>query len=253
MITKAFKDVDVVVHLAARGSVPRSIEDPIATHTVNVEGTLNILEICKQNKSHLIFTSSSSVYGSNIDLPKHEKMWMHPISPYAASKLSSESFINAYISSYQLKATTLRLFNVFGPRQRPDNYYAAVLPKWIWSAMHNEELVLYGDGSQTRDFTYIKDVCNVISYAISNQIWDSSPTNLAFGNKISLDSVIDLLKVKFPELSVRRSPARLGDVQDSQSDPSKLIKLFPDIQPVSFEQGLDETINWLKSLAMKFK
>ena len=246
LLDKVFANADVIVHLAARGSVPRSIEDPVATHDVNVKGTLNVLETCRQNNSHLIFTSSSSVYGSNIDLPKIEKMWMRPLSPYAASKLSGESFVHSYISAYGLRSTALRLFNVFGPLQRPDHEYAAVLPKWIWKAINGEEIELHGDGSQTRDFTYVKNVCEVIDFAIFNNIYDNDFTNLAFGNNISLLQVIELLRSDFPELRVKKLENRLGDVRDSQNDPSKLMSLFPNIQPTSFEQGFKETVAWLK-------
>lgn len=246
LLEKAFANADVVVHLAARGSVPRSIEDPVATHDVNVKGTLNVLETCRQNNSHLIFTSSSSVYGSNIDLPKNEKMWMRPLSPYAASKLSGESFVNSYITSYGIKSTALRLFNVFGPLQRPDHEYAAVLPKWIWKAINGEEIELHGDGSQTRDFTYVKNVCEVINFAIFNNIYDNDFINLAFGNKISLLEVIELLRLDFPDLKVKKLENRLGDVRNSQNDPTKLLSLFPDIRSTSFEQGFTETIAWLK-------
>ena len=246
LLEKVFANADVVVHLAARGSVPRSIEDPVATHDVNVKGTLNVLETCRQNNSHLIFTSSSSVYGSNIDLPKNEKMWMRPLSPYAASKLSGESFVNSYITSYGMRSTALRLFNVFGPLQRPDHEYAAVLPKWIWKAINGEEIELHGDGSQTRDFTYVKNVCEVINFAIFNNVYDNGFINLAFGNKISLLEVIELLRLDFPDLKVKKLESRLGDVRDSQNDPSKLLSLFPDIRSTSFEQGFKETVAWLK-------
>lgn len=246
LLDKVFANADVIVHLAARGSVPRSIEDPVATHDVNVKGTLNVLETCRQNNSHLIFTSSSSVYGSNIDLPKNENMWMRPLSPYAASKLSGESFVDSYISAYGLRSTALRLFNVFGPFQRPDHEYAAVLPKWIWKAINGEEIELHGDGSQTRDFTYVKNVCEVIDFAIFNNIYDDDFTNLAFGNNISLLQVIELLKSDFPELRVKKLENRLGDVRDSQNDPSKLLSLFPNIRPTSFEQGFKQTVAWLK-------
>ena len=249
VLQSALKDVDVVVHLAARGSVPRSVKDPVATHLINTQGTLNILEICRREDKHLIFSSSSSVYGSNLTLPKNEKMWMQPLSPYAASKLSAEAFVTAYASTYNLKVTPLRFFNVFGPRQRPDHEYAAVLPKWIWKALHGEPIELYGDGTQTRDFTYVDTVCNVINQAIVNETFDTEFTNLAYGNNISLLQVLEMLKSEFPQLEVNHLPNRVGDVKDSQNEPTKIANLFPGIEPVSFEKAFAETLNWLKQLA----
>ena len=130
-LNNAIKDCDVVVHLGARGSVPRSIKDPIATHDVNSSGTLNVLEAARSSGSHYIFSSSSSVYGSNMSLPKSEDMVLRPLTPYAASKMSGEALSLAYAKSYELPVSTFRFFNIFGPWQRPDHEYAAVLPKWI--------------------------------------------------------------------------------------------------------------------------
>ena len=245
-LTSAIKDSDVVVHLAARGSVPRSVLDPIATHSVNTLGTLNVLEACRENDSHLIFSSSSSVYGANGALPKNEEMWLQPLSPYAASKLGAEGFVSAYSSTYGLKTTLLRFFNVFGPWQRPDHEYAAVLPKWIWKAMHNQSIELHGDGKQTRDFTYVKTVCDVIESAINNKVYGPEVINLAYGNNISLNEVISKLKNHFPNLEIINSPTRIGDVKNSQNLPNRIKAKFPDVIPVSFDEALDQTINWLR-------
>ena len=250
-VTAAVKGSEVVVHLAARGSVPRSVLDPIATHSVNTLGTLNVLEACRGNNSHLIFSSSSSVYGANEALPKSEEMWLQPLSPYAASKLGAEGFVSAYSSTYGLKTTLLRFFNVFGPWQRPDHEYAAVLPKWIWKALHGQGLELHGDGSQTRDFTYIKTVCDVIESAINNRVYGPEVINLAYGNNISLNEIISKLKRDFPNLEVTYSPTRVGDVKNSQNLPYRLKSKFPDVEPVPFDTALKETINWLTEQAKK--
>ena len=247
LLEKALGGCDVVVHLAARGSVPRSVKDPMATHQVNTLGTLNVLEICRKTGSHFIFSSSSSVYGSNMALPKQEDMWLQPMSPYAASKLGAEGFVSAYASTYNLKTTLLRFFNVFGPYQRPDHEYAAVLPKWIWKALKGESIELFGDGEQTRDFTYVKTVCDVILSAINNQVCGPEVINLAYGNNISLNQVISRLKVDFPNLDVINSPNRLGDVRNSQNNPSRIKSKFPEVIPVPFEIAFDETFNWLKN------
>ena len=237
---------DAIVHLAARGSVPRSLKNPIATHDVNATGTLNVLEAARSNGAHVIFSSSSSVYGRNGQLPKDESMWLSPLTPYAASKLAAEGYVQAYGAAYDVPVTLLRFFNVFGPKQRPDHEYAAVLPKWIWKAMNNEAIDVYGDGSQTRDFTYVRTVLDVIEDAINREVRTEGAVNLAYGNRISLLTTIDLLKAHFPDLKVNFQGDRPGDVKNSQNDPILLKKLFPSIQPTEFEVALNETVNWLK-------
>ena len=177
-VKEAIKDCEVVVHLGARGSVPRSIKNPIATHDVNSTGTLNVLEAARQNGSHYIFSSSSSVYGSNKTLPKNEEMILRPMTPYAASKLSGEALSLAYAKSYDLPVSVFRFFNIFGPWQRPDHEYAAVLPKWINKCLQGEEIEIFGDGEQTRDFTYVGTVVKIISRCISNKVLHPEPVNL---------------------------------------------------------------------------
>ena len=245
-LAKALNGVDAIVHLGARGSVPRSLKNPIATHDVNATGTLNVLEAARTNGAQVIFSSSSSVYGRNGQLPKDESMWLSPLTPYAASKLAAEGYVQAYGAAYEVPVTLLRFFNVFGPKQRPDHEYAAVLPKWIWKAMNNEAIDVYGDGSQTRDFTYVRTVLDVIEDAINRGVRTEGAVNLAYGNRISLLTTIDLLKSHFPDLKVNFIDIRPGDVKDSQNDPVLLKKLFPDVTPTEFPVALSETVNWLK-------
>ena len=245
-LAKALNGVDAIVHLGARGSVPRSLKNPIATHDVNATGTLNVLEAARTNGAQVIFSSSSSVYGRNGQLPKDESMWLSPLTPYAASKLAAEGYVQAYGAAYEVPVTLLRFFNVFGPKQRPDHEYAAVLPKWIWKAMNNEAIDVYGDGSQTRDFTYVRTVLDVIEDAINRGVRTEGAVNLAYGNRISLLTTIDLLKAHFPNLKVNFIDIRPGDVKDSQNDPVLLKKLFPDVTPTEFPVALSETVNWLK-------
>ena len=245
-IDKAIKDCEVVVHLAARGSVPRSIKDPIATHNVNSTGTLNVLEAARTYKSHYIFSSSSSVYGSNMILPKNEDMVLRPITPYAASKMSGEGLSLAYAKTYELSISTFRFFNIFGPWQRPDHEYAAVLPKWISKCMKGDEIEIFGDGEQTRDFTYIGTVIKIITNCISNKVLHPEPVNLAYGNNISLNRVIHLLKNDFPDLKVKHLPPRDGDVLHSKNDPKLVKSLYPNVNVEKFETSLQETINWFK-------
>lgn len=246
-LASALSKAEVIFHLGARGSVPRSLKSPVATHDVNATGTLNVLEIARESGAHVVYSSSSSVYGRNGVLPKDETMWLGPMTPYAASKLAAEGYMQAYGAAYNVPITLLRFFNVFGPRQRPDHEYAAVLPKWIWKAMHNEPIDVYGDGSQTRDFTYVKTVIDVCLDAMDRKVTYEGAINLAFGNRISLNETIDMLKKHFPYLQVNYLPARAGDVKDSQNSPGLLKKLFPNVVSMEFESALSETVDWLKA------
>lgn len=245
-LRNVLKDCETIFHLAARGSVPRSIKNPVASHTVNATGTLNVLEVARANGAHVIFTSSSSVYGRNNALPKNESMWLGPLTPYAASKLAAEGYVQAYSSAYGVPTTLLRFFNVFGPRQRPDHEYAAVLPKWIWLAMQSVPIEVYGDGKASRDFTYIETVIDTAMMAMQERVITEGAVNLAYGNRIFLNDVIEMLKEHFPDLQVKYKPERLGDVKESQSSPELLKKLFPKVEPKPFKSGLAETIVWLK-------
>ena len=245
-LARVIEDCGTIFHLAARGSVPRSIKNPTATHEVNATGTLNVLEVARATGAHVVFSSSSSVYGRNMQLPKDESMWLGPMTPYAASKLAAEGYVQAYASAYNVPTTLLRFFNVFGPRQRPDHEYAAVLPKWIWLAMNNKPLDVYGDGTASRDFTYIETVLDVAMTSMKQKINTVGAVNLAYGNRILLNETIDLLKKHFPDLQVNHKENRLGDVKESQNAPGLLKTLFPEVVPKPFEVALDETVNWLK-------
>jgi len=245
-LSAALKDCETIFHLAARGSVPRSIKNPVATHDVNATGTLNVLEAARTNGAHVIFSSSSSVYGRNMQLPKDESMWLGPMTPYAASKLAAEGYVQAYAAAYGVPTTLLRFFNVFGPRQRPDHEYAAVLPKWIWLAMQGQAIDVYGDGSASRDFTYVDTVLDIAMTAMKEKVLTEGAMNLAYGNRIFLNETIEMLKKHFPDLRVNYKPERLGDVKESQNAPVLLKKLFPHVVPKEFETALSETVDWLK-------
>lgn len=246
-LKEALRGAETIFHFGARGSVPRSIKNPVATHEVNVKGTLNVLEAARESGAHVIFSSSSSVYGRNIQLPKEEKMWLGPMTPYAASKLSAEGFVEAYGLTFELPVTIFRFFNIFGPRQRPDHEYAAVIPKWIWLAMQGKPIDIYGDGSQSRDFTYVKTVVDIAISAMENKIRVDGAVNLAYGNRISLIDVVKILKQEFPNLRVNNLPIRKGDVKESQNSPDLLKSLFPSVNPYQFGDALKETIAWLRA------
>ena len=245
-LNAALKECETIFHFAARGSVPRSIKNPVATHDVNATGTLNVLEAARASGAHVIFSSSSSVYGRNMALPKDESMWLGPMTPYAASKLAAEGYVQAYAAAYNVPTTLLRFFNVFGPRQRPDHEYAAVLPKWIWLAMQGAPIDVYGDGSASRDFTYVDTVLDIAMTAMKEKVITEGAVNLAYGNRIFLNETIEMLKNHFPDLKVNYKAERLGDVKESQNAPELLKKLFPNVQPKPFEAALAETVAWLK-------
>ena len=235
-----------VVHLGARGSVPRSLRNPQATHEVNATGTLNVLEACRRTGAHLVFSSSSSVFGASPVVPKREDVLTAPLTPYAASKLAAEAYIQAYQNSFGVSALTLRFFNVYGPWQRPDHDYAAVVPKWIWKAMRGDEIVINGDGSITRDFTHVDDVVEVIVRSLKERIEHPSPVNLAFGRPISLLEVVDELRDHFQDITTVFDSPRAGDIQHSENDPALLNGLFPGIEPQPFREGFASTVSWLR-------
>jgi len=245
--------VDYVFHLGARGSVPRSIAAPQQTFEANVLGTQNLLEAIKTTKVPLVFSSSSSVYGDNPELPKSENLKLSPISPYAASKASAEYLIRSYAHCYGLECKIFRFFNVYGPRQRPDHVYSAVIPKWIWSALQNTELQIFGDGEQRRDFTFVGDVVSILIDSMTWKTNSSDPINLALGNPVSLNSLIDLLRNWFPEVKVAYYPKRPGDITASYNEPTRLKELVANLLPTPLESGLLATIMWLKGEAKRAK
>ena len=240
--------VSAVVHLAARSSVPRSIGDPLAAHRDNTTGTALVLEAARsQGDVQVIVASSSSVYGANESLPKHEGLATQPVSPYAATKLASESYTLAWGHSYSMPVLALRFFNVFGPLQPPLHTYAAVIPAFLSAAMQDQALPVHGDGTQCRDFTYVDTVVSVIADAIHRRVSHLEPLNLAFGKKITLLEVISELEVILDRnLSIDYQPPRVGDVARSQADSSALRRLFPDVVPSDFVDGLRSTTEWFQ-------
>jgi UDP-glucose 4-epimerase len=249
LLDKVLPDADAVVHLAARPSVPRSLADPMASHTTNATGTMEILEAARRHgRPQVVLASSSSVYGANPALPKREDMATMPASPYAASKLAAESATLAYGHSFGLPVLAFRFFNVFGPLQDAGHAYAAVVPAFIDCALRGEPLPVHGDGTQTRDFTYVDTVCRVLSDAVVRTVTDPGPVNLAFGTRVSLLEVIDLLeKILGRPLERAHADLRPGDVRDSQADRTRITALFPDLAPVALEDGLRATVEWFRT------
>jgi UDP-glucose 4-epimerase len=238
-----------VIHLGARGSVPRSVAEPIASHQANATGTVQVLEAARRaGDVYVVVSSSSSVYGANTTLPKVEDMVVRPVSPYAASKLAAESYTLAWQHTYGLPTLAFRFFNVFGPLQPAWHDYAAVVPAFLAAALHGRPLPVHGDGTQSRDFTFVDSVCEVVTRAAVDRVVSDIPVNLAFGSRISLLDVIDVLQDLLGHpLEVDHLPARAGDVRHTQADNSRLRELFPDITPVSLRDGLASTIEWFRT------
>jgi UDP-glucose 4-epimerase len=245
-VTRAMRHIDSVIHLAARPSVPRSIADPMATHEANATGTLRVLTAARDAGAYLCLSSSSSVYGANPALPKREDMLCLPKSPYAVSKLAAESYCLAFAECYGMRTLPFRFFNVYGPRQSAGHDYAAVIPAFVTAALAGEPLQIHGDGRQTRDFTNVDTVRDVLVRAALDQVVSRQPVNLAFGTRTSLLSVIDLLEdILGHPVRRRHNDPRPGDVRDSQADNSALRALFPDVRPTPLESGLAQTVGWL--------
>jgi UDP-glucose 4-epimerase len=249
LLAKAVSGCDAIVHLAARPSVPRSIAEPLRSHEVNATGTLRILDAARNlNKTLVIVASSSSVYGANPTLPKSETALPMPMSPYAVSKLAAEQYTLAWQYSYGMKTLPFRFFNVFGPNQAPDHDYAAVVPTFIASALRGDPLQINGDGLQSRDFTYVGTVCDVIADAVVKGTSHNGPVNLAFGTRTSLMEVItNIEKILGVSLVRVHREERVGDVRHSQADNSVLMSLFPEVVPVSLDEGLRVTVEWLRN------
>jgi UDP-glucose 4-epimerase len=249
LLEEVVDDADVVVHLAARPSVPRSLTNPAASHEVNASGTVYVLEACRSRSIHVVAASSSSVYGSVAELPKHEDLATRPLSPYGASKLATEAYVLAYGASFDLPVLALRFFNVYGPLQSAGHAYAAVVPAFIDAALRGEPLCIHGDGLQTRDFTYVGTVTRVLADAAVGGITCQTPVNLAFGTRMSiLELAHQLAAVAHVPIEIRHEPPRAGDVRDSQAAGGRLRQLFPGITPVPMETGLEQTVEWFRSL-----
>lgn len=242
--------IDSIVHLAALGSVPRSVANPRASFEANAVGTLNVLEASRLTEvNQVIVASSSSVYGSNPSLPRRESDWIRPLSPYAASKAATEALALSYGNCYELDVLAFRFFNIFGPYQAPDHPYAAVIPRFLDAAIHGRPLEVHGDGLQSRDFTYVSTVVDVLASALNRGTHAPGPVNLAFGTDTSLlDLIAEIEEVLNASVHVEHTDARAGDVRASQSDGELIRDLFPEVTPVSLRTGIEQTVEWFETL-----
>lgn len=248
VLAPALAGADSVVHLAAVPSVPRSIADPVTSFDVNAVGTVRVLEAARAaGVEHVVVASSSSVYGANPELPKHEGLVPRPLSPYAASKLAAEQSALAWSHSYGLGVLAFRFFNVFGPLQAAGHAYAAVVPAFVDAALAGRPLPIHGDGGQSRDFTFVGTVVEVIVDAVRRRVVHDGPVNLAFGGRTSLLELVDLLEgVIGRPLAREHLPVRPGDVPHSQADQRILRALFPDVHPVPLDEALAATVAWYR-------
>lgn len=249
VLGRAVEGASAIVHLGARPSVPRSLSDPAATHEANATGTLRVLQAAQTLDDPLVIVaSSSSVYGANPTLPKHETLAPMPMSPYGVSKLAAEQYALAWKHSFGVRTLVFRFFNVFGPFQRAGHAYAAVVPAFIDAALRGQPLRIYGDGKQTRDFTYVGTVCEVLGRAIEEGVSSTSPINLAFGTRVNLMELIEVLQDEIGiHLRTEHLAPRTGDVEHSQASSDLLSDLFPDIQAVALRVGVARTLAWFRA------
>lgn len=241
------KDVDFVLHQAAWGSVPRSIEMPLFYEQNNVMGTLNMMEAARQSKvKKFVYASSSSVYGDEPNLPKKEGREGNLLSPYALTKRTNEEYGKLYYSLYGLETYGLRYFNVFGKRQNPDGAYAAVIPKWIKQIMNGETPVIHGDGKQSRDFTYIENVIEANLKACLAPLYGAGQAyNIAYGGREYLiDIYWTISKALGKEIQPKFEPARKGDIKHSNADIAKVKELLGYEGEWSFMEGIKQAIAW---------
>jgi UDP-glucose 4-epimerase len=246
-LTEAAEGAQAIIHLAAIPSVPRSVSAPLPSHEANATGTLRVLEVARERNLHVTVASSSSVYGANPELPKRETMMARPRSPYAVSKLATESYAIAWQLTYGLPTIAFRFFNVYGPLQAAGHAYAAVIPAFVDAALAGRPLPIQGDGLQTRDFTFVDSVTELLARAATHGVTSEMPVNLAFGSRRSLLDVIAEIEGILGPVQREFLPPRAGDVRDSQADNSRLLELFPGVEPTPFEQGLRATIDWFRS------
>jgi nucleoside-diphosphate-sugar epimerase len=249
VVQKAMVQADYVIHLAARTSVPRSVKDPVDTNRINVDGTLNVLVAARDNKvKRVIFAASSSAYGDTPTLPKSEAMQPVPISPYGVSKYVGELYAQTFGRCYGLENVCLRYFNIFGPRQDPDSPYSGVLSRFSTAFLDSTPAVVFGDGEQTRDFTYVDNAVQANLLACEAPSASGRTFNIGTGHAVSLNQVLQMLqKTAGKTLETKYEPAREGDIRDSLAD-IRLAKEFLGYEPtVLFEEGLERTYAWYQA------
>lgn len=247
VVSRAVDNVDDVFHLGAIPSMVRSVEEPFRVHQANVLGTLNVLLAARESKvRRLVYSSSSSVYGDQPTLPKEESMKPEPVSPYAATKLSGEIYCSVFYSIYKVPTVSLRYFNVFGPRQDPMSLYAAVIPRFIDRLLDHQSPIIYGDGKQTRDFTFVEDVvqANLLACHAPDHVLGKA-YNIAGGKSVSLLELLDQIRTIIgSKISPAFEAARSGDIKESWASIEKAKVDLGYSAKVSLAQGLKKTVDW---------
>jgi UDP-glucose 4-epimerase len=246
-VNRAIRGCDVVFHQAALPSVPRSIQDPLTSNATNVTGTLNVLLAARDHDvSRVVYASSSSVYGASPELPKHEELPTLPISPYATAKLAAEGYARSFHQVYGLETVALRYFNVFGPRQDPNSEYSAVIPKFVAKLAAGEAPVIFGDGEQSRDFTYVENVVAANLLAMQAPVAAGRVYNVACGERFSLNQLFgELREILGSSVEPEYGPARAGDVKHSMADISRARGDLGYEPLVDFREGLERTVESL--------
>ena len=247
LLRRAMDGVDYVLHQAAIPSVPRSIDDPATTNSVNVEGTLNVLIAARDaGVKRVVYASSSSVYGDSPTLPKRETMRPEPLSPYAVGKLAGELYCQVFHRVYGLETVALRYFNVFGPRQDPESQYAGVVPKFINLLLAGDPPTIFGDGEQSRDFTYVQDVVDANLLAVEAEGVSGEVFNIACGERLTINRLVEILS---DLVGAKRRPTyaspRPGDVKHSVADVAKAKALLGYTPAVTVQEGLKRTLDWI--------
>ena len=248
-VAKVVKGADAVFHLAAVPSVPRSIDDPLPCHDININGTFSVFRACVAGGvGRVVYAASSSAYGDQEASPKVETMAPAPLSPYAAQKLMGEYYVSVFKNCWNLEAVGLRFFNVFGPRQDPTSPYSGVISIFMKSLIERRSPTMYGDGEQTRDFTFVEDVAGLVIKASRAQGVGGRTFNAGNGNSYSLNLLWQLLnKIEGTDIKANYGPARAGDVRDSLADTTLAKKMLGHDPKFSFEEGLGRTLAWYKA------
>lgn len=248
-VQSACKGVDYVIHLAARVSVPKSVDDPIGTNTVNTDGTLNVLVAARDAKvRRVVYAASSAAYGESPVLPKTEDMPAEPISPYGVSKYVGELYAQVFGQVYGLENASVRYFNVFGPRQDPSSPYSGVLSRFMYAVIHEQQPVIFGNGEQSRDFTYVANVVDETLRACEALGASGQVFNGGTGLRVTLNQVLTMLQeITGKRISAKYEPPRTGDILHSQADISLALQVLGYQPSVLFEEGLRRTWDWYKA------
>lgn len=253
IIRKAIFEADYVIHLAARTSVPYSMKNPIETNRTNIDGTLNVLVAARDAKvKRFVFAASSSAYGETPTLPKTETMQPQPISPYGVSKYVGELYAQTFGRCYGLENVCLRYFNIFGPRQDPSSPYSGVLAKFCSAFLDDTQPVIYGDGKQSRDFTYVENAVQANLLACEAPSASGKVFNIGTGQRIDLNGIVEVLgKLSGKQLAARHDPPRDGDIRDSQADIRQAREYLGYEPSVHLEEGLQRTFDWYRACQAK--